>query len=118
MGSCHSPLFGRLRVGRARTPLGSRLALDQVWTFWISVSVIIFVILTLACFGEQGIIQILELRKETIRVRERTARLTLSNQELKSEILRMRQDPWAAERIAREQLGMVRANEKVYRFAP
>ena len=86
-------------------------------TFWISVCVIISVILTLACFGEQGIIQIIALQKETLRVQARTAGLALSNQELKREIVRMREDPWAAERIAREQLGMVRSNEKVYRFA-
>jgi len=67
-----------------------------------------------ALFGEGGMTDLWRLQKEL-----RTARLELAEQQRKVEalreaILRLRRDPSARERIAREELGLARPGEYIF----
>ncbi len=72
--------------------------------------------LTLLLWGEKSILRIWALQQETQRTQQQIETLKTKNQKLRSQIETLRRDPRAVERIAREELGLVRHDEIVYRF--
>ncbi|MDV7390348.1 septum formation initiator family protein, partial [Arthrospira platensis SPKY1] len=72
--------------------------------------------LTLLLWGEKSILRIWALQQETQRTQQQIEALKTKNQKLRSQIETLRRDPRAVERIAREELGLVRTDEIVYRF--
>ena len=80
----------------------------------ILVSLLIFGSLTF--FGEKGILHLLHLRKELVRVKEKNLKLEEENQKLKEEVKRLKSDKRYIEEIARKELGMVKQGEIIYQF--
>ena len=68
-----------------------------------------------ALFGESGLLSWKHRRAERIRVGEATMRLARETHQLELEITHLKSGE-GLEAIAREQLGLVRPNEVVYRF--
>ena len=66
---------------------------------------------------EQGLPRYRHLRSEVHDLRESNEELVREIATLKSEIEALRTDPAYVERIARDELGMVRAEELVFQFA-
>jgi cell division protein FtsB len=88
-----------------------------------SVRVISFVLLALTLvsvplllLGKRGVPRYLGLRKELARVESENERLTREVRELRLETELLRTDPRAIERLARDELGMVRDGEVVFQF--
>ena len=73
---------------------------------------------SLTFFGEKGIFNLLHLRKEVARIKERNLKLEEENQKLKEEVKRLQSDKRYIEEIARKELGMVKEGEIIYRFDP
>ena len=73
---------------------------------------------SLTFFGEKGIFNLLRLRKEVVRIKEKNSQLEGENQRLKEEIKRLQSDRRYIEEIARKELGMVKEGEIIYRFDP
>ena len=67
---------------------------------------------------EQGLPRYRHLRNEVETLRESNEELVHEIAALKSEIAALRSDPTYIERIARDELGMVRAEEYVFQFPP
>ena len=67
---------------------------------------------------EQGLPRYRHLREEVHDLREANEELVHEIARLKSEIEALRADPSYVERIARDELGMVRAEEFVFQFPP
>ena len=65
---------------------------------------------------EQGLPRYRQLRDELHELRDSNEELVREIAELKSEIEALRSDPSYIERIARDELGMVRAEEFVFQF--
>jgi cell division protein FtsB len=65
---------------------------------------------------EQGLPRYRHLRSEVRELRESNEQLVREIATLKSEIEALRTDPAYIERIARDELGMVRAEELVFQF--
>ncbi|MEM4658481.1 MAG: septum formation initiator family protein [Candidatus Methanosuratincola sp.] len=57
------------------------------------------------------------LREEGNRIKASIERLEKENAELRKKIELLEGDPAYIEKVAREELGMIRENERVYRFA-
>lgn len=72
----------------------------------------------LTFLGEKGIFNLLRLRKEVVRIKEKNSQLEVENQKLKEEIKRLRSDKRYIEEIARKELGMVKEGEIIYQFDP
>jgi cell division protein FtsB len=72
--------------------------------------------LTMLLWGEKSILRIWALHQETQRTQQQLETLKIKNQKLHSQIEMLKHDPRAVERIAREELGLVRSDEIVYRF--
>jgi cell division protein FtsB len=67
-------------------------------------------------FGERGVVQIYQLKEEREKIRMVNARLGEENRKLAEQIGRMRSSREEVEKIAREELGLVKKGEIVYHF--
>lgn len=68
-------------------------------------------------FGDRGIFHLWRLRGEKEKLDERNFLLLGENENLRERIHRLRHDDFYLEKIAREELGLARPGEIVYRFA-
>jgi len=82
--------------------------------------VLIIVALTLAAAstGDQGLIRLFQLRADHARILGQNAELEESNTRLEADVKRLRENRAAIEKIAREELGMVKRDEIVYQVTP
>jgi cell division protein FtsB len=79
----------------------------------------IFLILGLVTFfGENGILHLIRLQKEFVRIKEANLRLEKENEGLKEEVTKLKQEKKYIEEIARKELGMVKEGEIIYQFEP
>jgi cell division protein FtsB len=63
-----------------------------------------------------GIQRLDNLRRERTRADDEISRLSLEIRELRAEVERIKKDPAAVERAARDELGLVRQTEIVFQF--
>jgi cell division protein FtsB len=71
-----------------------------------------------AIFGDTGLLHLQRLRAEVAGLHRDVQALEAENERLSRAIADLRTDPAAVERIAREELGLVRPGERVLRFPP
>jgi cell division protein FtsB len=69
-------------------------------------------------FGNRGMLQLMQERERARRVEHRISDLRSENLQLAAEIRALRTQPRAIERLAREQLGLVRPGETVFVLQP
>ncbi|HEV8309741.1 MAG TPA: septum formation initiator family protein [Methylomirabilota bacterium] len=82
---------------------------------WI-VAGLLGLLLLAAVVGENGVLQLWRLRKEVEALHRDVQALEAENDRLSQAITELRDDPTVMERIAREELGLVRPGERVLRF--
>ncbi len=82
---------------------------------WL-VAGVLAVLLGAAVFGENGVLHLRRLRAEVEALHRDVQTLEAENERLSRAIGELRSDPAAVERIAREELGLVRPGERVLRF--
>lgn len=91
-----------------------------VWWFrrlWLPAMVALLMLLVYSTVsGERGLLHLLRLTQEQRQLEARVRALLHENTDLKSRIRRLQTDDDFLEKVAREQLGLVRENEIVYRF--
>jgi cell division protein FtsB len=71
-----------------------------------------------ALFGEHGVTHLLRLRAERKALGDTAFGLFRTNERLRTEIAKLRDDELYLEGLARRSRGLVRPNETVYRFRP
>ncbi len=74
------------------------------------------VLLGAALFGERSLLRLQQLQDEQHRIEASIEARKRANRELRRELDALRHDPAYQERLAREELGLVRPGEIVYRF--
>jgi cell division protein FtsB len=79
-------------------------------------SLLLAVLLGSCMFGAGGLLQLWRLAEERSELGQETYRLLAKNDELRQSILRLRHSDRALERLARQELGLVRDGEVIYRF--
>lgn len=95
----------------------------QIFTTpWLCIALILsglFVLgmMVLAIHSEKGLLAMWEKQHELARLESGTAEVKAVNAKLRREIRRLRKDPEYIEKIAREELRMVRPGEVVFEFA-
>ncbi len=67
-------------------------------------------------FSPEGLPRLRGLERELAQVEEETAELGREIESLRGRVQRLRDDPTAVERIARDNLGMLRQTEVVFQF--
>jgi cell division protein FtsB len=73
------------------------------------------ILAVMAVFGDNGVLALRRLRGEVDTLVRESAR-SGGNERLSRQISELQEDPAVIERIAREELGLVRPGEKVLRF--
>ena len=66
-------------------------------------------------FGNRGILDNYRLNQKLLDIQKSNGELVVKNDALKKEILLLRNDMRYIEKVARDELGMVRRNDRVYR---
>jgi cell division protein FtsB len=66
-------------------------------------------------FGNRGILDNYRLDQKLLDIQKSNGELVVKNDALKKEILLLRNDMRYIEKVARDELGMVRQNDRVYR---
>lgn len=84
---------------------------------WL-VLIIVAVTLVAASTGDQGLVRLFALRSDYARILGQNGELEADNARLEAEVKRLRENPGAIEKIAREELGMVKRDEIVYQLSP
>lgn len=84
----------------------------------IAVLVVALVGAPVLIFSPEGLPRLRGLERELAAVDEENRRLEREIEELRGHVERLRDDPAAVERIARDDLGLVRQSEVVFQFPP
>ncbi len=80
-------------------------------------SLTFFVVMMLvAVFHEDGIMTVLKLEKDLVKLKDSNDKLRSENKDIRREIKLLKNDPFAIEKIAREKLRMVKPQETVYQI--
>jgi cell division protein FtsB len=74
------------------------------------------VLLLVVVFGDNGWVELKRLQKTHMALVEGNARLTRENSQMYDVIGRLQNDPDYIENIARQELGMVRPDEVIFKF--
>ena len=77
---------------------------------------LILLLAVVTVVGERGAIHLWRLRGEKSRIDEQNYRLQKENEALRQRVLRIRNDNHYLEKLAREELNLVRPGEVIYRF--
>jgi cell division protein FtsB len=88
-----------------------------VWKLALGLAVVAVLLLVLFT-GDKSLVTLLSLYRERTHAAVEIADLKKANQKLEQQIGDLRLHPEAVEPIAREELGLVRSRELVYRFVP
>jgi cell division protein FtsB len=75
----------------------------------------ILIIAYYTIFGERGILQMRRLGRNLENIRASTQKLKEENEDLKREIRLLQEDEDYIERLAREELGLAREDEIIYK---
>jgi cell division protein FtsB len=93
--------------------------LSKVPQRWLICAFFVFLV-TLSLFtvfGDRGVVHLWRLMEEKEKLDERNFLLQKENESLRERIHRLRHDDLYLEKIAREELNLVRPGEVIYRFA-
>ena len=80
------------------------------------VGVVVLAILAFTVFGERGLLNLVRYKQQSRELAEQAERLKLENQRLKAEVERLKNDLSYIERLAREELDLVKPGEIVIQF--
>ena len=67
-------------------------------------------------FGENGAVDLYRLHRQHLRLVQSNASLMHENQQMYQAIDRLQNDPTYVENVARQELGMIRADEVIFKF--
>lgn len=93
-----------------------RLSRAVAWLLPFALLVMAIVAVPLRILDEQGLPRYRVLKQELREVEAQNARLEREVRDLSRDVDALRSDPEAIERIARDELGMVRDEELVFQF--
>ncbi|HZD39122.1 MAG TPA: septum formation initiator family protein [Terriglobales bacterium] len=90
--------------------------LSRRWVLWL-LGCLLLALSVVTLVGERGAFHLLRLRQQKMALDEQNFRLQKENEVLRQQILRIRRDNDYLEKLAREELNMVRPGEIIYRSA-
>jgi cell division protein FtsB len=104
--------------GMMRVP---KLSWSEAETFlrrnaWQILGVALFALLVHDIFGTHGFIAMRRTQKEIEQIRDEIGRINNENKSLADQVNSLKTDPKAIERIAREEMGLARPGELIYKL--
>lgn len=89
----------------------------RVW-WGLALGTVLIMLVTVITAGEKSIFKVIALYQERQHLQTRTEQIKQENKKMSEQIEQLKSNPRAVEQIAREELGMVRPDEVIYRFVP
>ena len=96
-------------------PIRFHLRLPAGWFLYL-LGILILAVSLVTVIGERGALYLWRLRGEKSQLDEQNYRLQKENEALRQRIARIRHDDPYLEKLAREELNLVRPGDVVYRF--
>ena len=93
-----------------------RFSIPQRWLIYLFSALIVLLAL-ITVVGERGVLYLSRLRGEKNRLDEQNFHLQKENEALRQRVYRIRNDNAYLEKLAREELSLVRPGEIVYQFS-
>jgi cell division protein FtsB len=93
-----------------------KLHLSPSWPLYL-LGALILLLSLVTVVGDRGALHLWRLRGEKSRIDEQNYRMQRNNEALRQRIARVKHDNHYLEKLAREELNMVRPGEIVYRFS-
>jgi cell division protein FtsB len=93
---------------------GSRRVKRNFWLFLSTIFLLWMMYLFIG--GDYGLLKVISLKRNEIQLRRELLRLRARREVLLSETKRLKDDPRVIEKIAREELGMIKQGETRYQF--
>ncbi|MCU0287471.1 MAG: septum formation initiator family protein [Acidobacteria bacterium] len=81
--------------------------------FLLIIALVIFILILTFLFGDSGILEIVKTRKQIEELKQNISRLEKEKEKLTIEIQELKNNPSALEKRAREELWLMKKNEKV-----
>ncbi|MEZ4442534.1 MAG: septum formation initiator family protein [Polyangiaceae bacterium] len=100
--------------GLGRRGLGRALVLQRILP--ISLLVVALVGAPVMIFSREGMPRLEAVEQELLTVERENAELEREIELLRARVTRLRDDPAAVERLARDELGLIRQSEVVFQF--
>jgi len=83
----------------------------------VVVGLLVLLILGYTVFGDRGLMNLVRARRQAQALQAEADRIRDENAKLTEEIRLLQTDPAYVERLAREELGMVKPGELIFQFA-
>ena len=101
-----------------RLPLSERLQefWRRNWTVLLGAALVLLLLQDI--FGTHGLIAMRRSQKEARQVQTEISHLDEENQKLEEQVKGLKSDPEAIERIAREEMGLARPGEYIFKLPP
>ncbi len=81
-----------------------------------TLGVVVFALLVQDIFGAHGFLAMRRTQKEIGRLRQEITQVTAENRDLAVQVKALKSDPRMIERIAREEMGLARPGELIFRL--
>ncbi len=91
---------------------------SMAWLLPFGLLVYAMLSVPLRTLSEQGLPRYRRLSEQLVRVRRENVALQANIERLNREVKALRHDPASIERIARDELGMIREGELLFQFVP
>lgn len=85
---------------------------------YLFIAGLVFLLFWILFWGENSFLRTAQLKKKVHKLEREALYLKAINDSLAKENTRLKTDPAAAEKAARELFGLTKPNEKVFRFVP
>ena len=102
----------------AQLPLSERI--QEFWrrNWTVLLGIALALLLLQDIFGTHGMIAMRHSQKEAKQVQKEISRLDEENRKLEDQVNGLKSDPAAIERIAREEMGLARPGEYIFKLPP
>ena len=97
------------------TPSGNRRSVPRRLRL---VALVLLGLAAASVLGNRGLLRLYEMHQERAALEREVEQLGAANARLAEEVRGLRMEPGGIERIAREELGLVKPGELVYEFRP
>jgi cell division protein FtsB len=84
---------------------------------WFVIAALVLLVLQ-DIFGAHGVLAMRRSQKEAVEVQKEIQRLNEENQKLQNRVQSLKSDPATIERIAREEMGLARPGEYIFKIQP
>jgi cell division protein FtsB len=95
--------------------VNSEVKKKQMIFFTVIVLTLLYLSISLV-FGDMGLIKYLELNRTRKSLEKQIAQISSQNEQLRSQLKSLKDDPFSKEKLAREEYGLSRPDEYIFQY--